>query len=139
MASALTVAAFTWNPAAAAALSRAERCCHGHLLVAEHLRRPAHAEGHALLLVSRDPEVAGAIELHVTVRPEARRIVQSLRERGIGSLYIISGDHVIPTGGLAAALGIDRYFAGGQGGPDRGAQARGQGRGQPVLSRPRRR
>ena len=75
------------------------------------LQARCHREGHALLLVSRDGEVAGAIELHVTVRPEARRIVQGLRERGIGSMYIISGDHETPTRRLAESLGIERYFA----------------------------
>lgn len=75
------------------------------------LQARCHGGGHALLLVSHDGEVAGAIELHVTVRPEAQRIVRGLRERGIGSMYIISGDHETPTRRLAEALGIERYFA----------------------------
>jgi heavy metal translocating P-type ATPase len=75
------------------------------------LQARCHGEGHALLLVSHAGEVAGAIELHVTVRPEARRIVRGLRERGIGSIYIISGDHETPTRRLAESLGIERYFA----------------------------
>jgi Cu2+-exporting ATPase len=70
-----------------------------------------HDEGHALVLVAVDGAVAGALELHTTVRPEARRIVDGLRRRGITSMYVISGDHEAPTRRLAEALGIERYFA----------------------------
>ena len=75
------------------------------------LQARCHEEGHALLLVASDGAVAGAIELHVTVRPEARRVVDGLRDRGIQSMYVISGDHETPTRRLAESLGIERYFA----------------------------
>ena len=55
--------------------------------------------------------VAGAIELHTTIRPEARAIVRGLRRRHIASMYIISGDHEAPTRRLAETLGIEHYFA----------------------------
>jgi Cu2+-exporting ATPase len=70
-----------------------------------------HALGHSLVLVAIDGEVAGAIELHPSIRPEARRIIQGLRRRHITSMYIISGDHEAPTRRLAEALGIEHYFA----------------------------
>jgi Cu2+-exporting ATPase len=70
-----------------------------------------HKEGHSLALVAIDGDVAGAIELHTTIRPEAKRIVQGLRQRRITSMYIISGDHEAPTRRLAEALGIEHYFA----------------------------
>jgi heavy metal translocating P-type ATPase len=70
-----------------------------------------HAEGHSLVVIAIDGEVAGAIELRATLRPEARRIVDGLRERGVRSIYIVSGDHEAPTRRLAEALGVDRYFA----------------------------
>ena len=75
------------------------------------VQRRCHREGHSLVLVAIDHEVAGAIELHAALRPEATRIVQALRQRGIGSLYVISGDHEVPTRRLAEGLGIERYFA----------------------------
>ena len=56
-----------------------------------------HHQGHSLVLVAVDREVAGAIALEPTVRPEAETIISGLRERGIKSMYIISGDHEIPT------------------------------------------
>ena len=71
----------------------------------------AHREGHTMVMVGVDDELGGAIELHASVRPEVRDIVQGLRERGIKHIAIISGDHEAPTRKLAEALGMDRYFA----------------------------
>jgi heavy metal translocating P-type ATPase len=70
-----------------------------------------HEEGHSLVLVAAGGTLAGAIELHSTIRPEARAIVDGLRRRGITSMYVISGDHEVPTRRLAETLGIERYFA----------------------------
>jgi Cu2+-exporting ATPase len=61
-------------------------------------------------MVAFNEKVVGAIELHATLRPEAKRVVTYLRQRKM-SVYIISGDHEQPTKKLAQALGIDHYFA----------------------------
>nr|WP_129677793.1 heavy metal translocating P-type ATPase [Candidatus Chloroploca sp. Khr17] len=76
----------------------------------EELQQQVHAEGHSLVYIAVDERLAGAIELIPTVRPEARRIVDYFRQAGLETV-IISGDHTRPTAALAAALGIDRYFA----------------------------
>ena len=60
--------------------------------------------------VAIDEQLAGAIELQPTIRPEAKEVIRNLRERG-KSLYIISGDQEAPTSRLAQELGIDHYFA----------------------------
>lgn len=70
-----------------------------------------HLQGHTLVLVTVNREVAGAIELHATIRPEARAIIRGLRQRNIKSMYIISGDHERATRALAESLEIDHYFA----------------------------
>jgi heavy metal translocating P-type ATPase len=70
-----------------------------------------NAQGHSLIIVAVDDELIGALELLPTVRPEAKRIIEGLRQRKIKSLVIISGDHEGPTRKLAQELGIDRYFA----------------------------
>ena len=70
-----------------------------------------HAQGHSLVFVAIDRAVVGALELCPTLRPEARATIRALRQRGIQSIYIISGDHTLPTQKLAAELGIDHYFA----------------------------
>ena len=68
-------------------------------------------QGHSLVLVALDNQVIGAIELHATVRPEAKAIISQLRQRLSASMYIISGDQETPTRKLAEKLGIDHYFA----------------------------
>ena len=50
------------------------------------------------------------IELHPTIRPEAKDVIAQLKQRGL-SLVIISGDHEKPTQALAEELAIDHYFA----------------------------
>lgn len=77
----------------------------------EEVQAHCHQEGHSLVLVAIDGQIAGAIELHTTIRPEAQSILAGLRERQIDSIYIISGDHEAPTRHLAESLGIDHYFA----------------------------
>ncbi|MGB0386453.1 MAG: heavy metal translocating P-type ATPase [Ardenticatenaceae bacterium] len=66
--------------------------------------------GHSLVYVAIDDQLAGAIELHATIRPEAKQVVSELRKRNM-DLVIISGDHEKPTRQLAQELGIEHYFA----------------------------
>jgi Cu2+-exporting ATPase len=66
--------------------------------------------GHSLVYVAINSKLAGAIELHATIRPEAREVINELRKRKM-EMVIISGDHEQPTSQLAQELGIDSYFA----------------------------
>lgn len=74
------------------------------------LMHHCHDSGHSIVMVAKDDHLAGAIELHATVRPEIRDIVSRLRKRG-KSMYIITGDHEKPARMLAEDLGIENYFA----------------------------
>ena len=76
----------------------------------EKIEADCHAAGHSLVYVALDNQLAGAIQLHPTIRPEAQQITSALRERGI-EMVIISGDTLGPTKKLAESLGIERYFA----------------------------
>jgi Cu2+-exporting ATPase len=76
----------------------------------EILREKAHVQGYSLVYVAVNDRLAGALELHPTVRPEAKRIVAGLRAAGL-DLYIISGDQTGPTRALAEQLGIEHFFA----------------------------
>ena len=76
----------------------------------QELTDVCQAQGHSLVMVAVDDELAGCIELQPTVRPEAREIIAGLQERGL-DLYIISGDQEAPTRKLAQNLGITNYFA----------------------------
>ncbi len=70
----------------------------------------AHELGYSLVYVAIDQHLGGAIEFRPTIRPEAKRIIEYLKQRQIGT-YIISGDHHKPTQKLAETLGIENYFA----------------------------
>lgn len=79
---------------------------------ADPLYHRCKLQGHSLVMVALDQELIGAIELRATVRPEAQHIIRELRKRKkIQTIYIISGDHEMPTKQLAKDLGIDHYFA----------------------------
>ncbi len=74
------------------------------------LQQSCHAQGGSLVIVAINAQLAGAIELHATIRPEARCIISKLQQQNL-SLYIISGDQEQPTKRLAEELGIDHYFS----------------------------
>lgn len=74
------------------------------------IEEACHSEGHSLVYVALDNQLAGAIELHPTIRPEAQQLISQLHQRNIET-YIISGDHQKPTQALAESLGIEHYFA----------------------------
>lgn len=76
----------------------------------EAIAEQAQAQGYSLVYVAIDNMLGGAIELHPTVRPETQRVVDALQGHGL-QLYIISGDHEMPTRSLATSLGIEHYFA----------------------------
>jgi len=76
----------------------------------ERVEEACHAQGHSLVMIAFDDGLAGAIELHATIRPEARAIIEDIQRRGM-TTYIISGDQEAPTRRLAETLGIDHYFA----------------------------
>jgi Cu2+-exporting ATPase len=76
----------------------------------ENIMSDCHSYGYSLVMVAIDNQLGGAIELHATIRPEAKSIIKDLHQRNM-STYIISGDHEKPTQQLAKELGIDNYFA----------------------------
>lgn len=77
----------------------------------QEVQATAHDQGHSMVWVALERRIVGAIELKPTVRPEAKALMQTLRQRGIKNIYIISGDHAIPTQRLAEELGVDGYYA----------------------------
>lgn len=70
----------------------------------------SHLEGHSLVLVAVNTEVAGAIQIVSTIRPEVTVMLRGLRKRGIKHISIVSGDHENTTRKLAQSLGMDSYF-----------------------------
>jgi Cu2+-exporting ATPase len=84
----------------------------GMVLPADLLAAQAacHQRGHSLVIVAVDGQIAGAIELQPTIRPEVKDVLQALRNRNLDTV-VISGDQEEPTRNLAEELGINRYFA----------------------------
>lgn len=74
------------------------------------LQAQCHGQGHSLVMVAVDDQMVGAIELEPTIRPEAKAVIDQLRQRNL-DFYIISGDQEGPTRKLAQTLGIANYFA----------------------------
>ncbi|MEM7535184.1 MAG: heavy metal translocating P-type ATPase [Chloroflexota bacterium] len=74
------------------------------------IENAAHEKGHTLIYVAIGDQLGGVIELEPKIRPEAKHIVEQLRQRHM-SLVIISGDHEKPTRQLAHSVGIEQYFA----------------------------
>jgi Cu2+-exporting ATPase len=68
-------------------------------------------EGAIILHVIVDGQVAGALRLEDRIRPESRKAVDALRERGV-AVVMITGDAEAVAASVAGQLGIDRYFAG---------------------------
>lgn len=78
----------------------------------EQAQAHCHQQAHSLVMVAVDDQLVGAVELLPTIRPEAKDVINTLRERGyVQEMYIISGDHTTPTQKLAEELGMDHYFA----------------------------
>jgi heavy metal translocating P-type ATPase len=75
------------------------------------LTQECESWGHSVVHVALSGEYAGSIELEPQARPEARRVIEHLRERGIRSI-ILTGDGPGPTRRLAETLGIDTWYAG---------------------------
>lgn len=67
-------------------------------------------KGNALIFVTVDEQVSGAIELASALREEAHEVISWFKEQGL-QLYIISGDQEAPTRAIAEALQMDGYFA----------------------------
>ncbi len=67
-------------------------------------------QGYTFVYIAVDDRLAGSIEMHAKIRPEAKHVIQALRKRRL-AVYILSGDNEQPTRELARELGVDDYFA----------------------------
>jgi len=62
------------------------------------------------VFISLNNKLSGVIEIHPTLRPESKKLIKKLNERGL-SLYLISGDQEKSTREIASTLGIKNYFS----------------------------
>ncbi len=74
--------------------------------------RSWHDQGHSVAIVAINARLAGAIELRPTLRREAQETIHRLRQQpNIQSIYVVSGNHEMPTKRLSETLGADHYLA----------------------------
>jgi len=76
----------------------------------ESVKARSYEEGYSLIMVAVDHQLKGAIEIRPQIRPEVKKIIRRLRQRGIQHISIVSGDHKQPTKKLAQELGMDNYY-----------------------------
>ncbi len=74
------------------------------------LQQQADELGYSMVYLAVDDRLAGMLEMHPTIRPEAKEVLAFLKKRGL-DIYIISGDHERPTRHMASLLGIEHYFS----------------------------
>lgn len=70
----------------------------------------AQQKGYSIVQLAIDRQLHGLIELHPTIRPEAKQVIKEFQESG-KACYIISGDNEQPTKHLAQKLGVNHYVA----------------------------
>ena len=71
----------------------------------------ASADGSSCVFVAVDGALAGVLMLQDYIRPEAPRVLRTLRSSGIKRIHLVTGDHPDVAELVADALGIDRVFA----------------------------
>jgi Cu2+-exporting ATPase len=71
----------------------------------------AGRQGVSTVFVARDGELIGAVCYADVPRPEARRVLEALRARGIKHLVMVTGDNSHVAGVVARQLGIEQVEA----------------------------
>ncbi len=73
---------------------------------ADELAHDIRCQGKSLLYVARENTLEGIIALRDELRPEAPRVLQQLKERGIEKIVVLSGDHQDTVQALAEQLEV---------------------------------
>ena len=75
-----------------------------------HSMEKAYNTGHSLVMVAKNNELQGFIELQSVVRSEVYELMAKLRQHGVKEIAIVSGDREQTTRQLAEQLEMDNYF-----------------------------
>lgn len=68
-------------------------------------------EGSASVFVSVGGRLAGALIVDDPIRPEAPRVLHTLRKEGLSRIHMVTGDHPDIAELVGDAVGVDRVFA----------------------------
>ncbi|WP_245838503.1 heavy metal translocating P-type ATPase [Natronoarchaeum philippinense] len=69
------------------------------------------SEGKTVVLVGTEDELEGLIAVADEVRPEAKRTVERLKERGVERTVMLTGDNERTASAIAAEVGVDEHRA----------------------------
>ncbi|HEX4941171.1 MAG TPA: heavy metal translocating P-type ATPase, partial [Actinomycetota bacterium] len=78
---------------------------------AREVRRRSMLDGSSCVFVAIDGTVAGALIIDDPIRPDAPRVIRSLRRAGIERVIMVTGDHPDVAESVGAALGVDRILS----------------------------
>lgn len=70
-----------------------------------------NSQAAAPLFIALDGKLIGLLIYTDPIRPEAYGVLQALREKGVGNIIMLTGDHPAIAKKVAETLGIDQYFA----------------------------
>ena len=78
---------------------------------ARDLRRRSAMDGSTCVFVAVDGRVAGALLLDDPIRPDAPRVIRTLRRAGIKRVVMVTGDHADVAESVGIAIGVDRILS----------------------------
>lgn len=78
---------------------------------ARQVRRRADLDGSLSVFVSIDGEPAGAFLLDDPIRPDAPRMIRTLRQAGIGRVILVTGDRADVADAVGRIVGVDAVLA----------------------------
>lgn len=68
-------------------------------------------EGHSLVVMWCNDHVCGLMSIADSVRPEAKSMIEALKEAGVSKVVMITGDNQRAAQGVANAAGVDQVYA----------------------------
>ncbi|MBI1819576.1 MAG: cadmium-translocating P-type ATPase [Nitrospirae bacterium] len=72
---------------------------------------PLESQGYTSVLVGNEREVLGIIALSDTLRPETGEALKRLREEGIGTISMVTGDNRMNASAIASQISLDEFHA----------------------------
>ena len=76
-----------------------------------HIIQTFEREGKTSVVIGTKDHAIGAISFADTIRPQAKKTIQALKEAGVRDTIMLTGDNERTAKTIAAQTGVDRYFA----------------------------
>ena len=69
------------------------------------------AAGHSIVAIGTGQNACGLISIADAVRPESKHAIQAIKEAGVKSVVMLTGDNKGAANTIATSIGIDEYYA----------------------------